>query len=198
MKWIYPFFANRFVIWCLLLINIAGTIYGYYWYKWQLVDTPSIFLPFVPDSPTACLFFVFVLISFLLKKNWPLFEALAIVSLFKYGIWAVVMNLLVYTVKGELDFVSYMLIFSHLGMAIQGVLYAPFYRMKMRHLVIAAIWVLHNEMIDYVFFQMPRYPVLNLYIQEIGYFTFWLSIASLLLTYYLCVRPGRFTLELKL
>lgn len=153
MKWIYPVLANRTVLWGLLLINIAGTIYGYYWYKWQLVDTPAVFVPFVPDSPTASLFFVFVLIAFLLNKNWPLFEALAMVTLFKYGIWAVVMNLLVYIVKGELDFVAYMLIFSHLGMAIQGVLYAPFYRIKMRHLVITGIWVLHNEIIDYVFFK---------------------------------------------
>ncbi|AIE60531.1 DUF1405 domain-containing protein [Bacillus methanolicus] len=197
MKWIYPVLANRTVLWGLLLINIAGTIYGYYWYKWQLVDTPAVFVPFVPDSPTASLFFVFVLIAFLLNKNWPLFEALAMVTLFKYGIWAVVMNLLVYIVKGELDFVAYMLIFSHLGMAIQGVLYAPFYRIKMRHLVITGIWVLHNEIIDYVFFQMPRYPVLQLYSQEIGYFTFWLSIASLFLAYFLCMRPRRFTLELK-
>ncbi|EIJ78666.1 hypothetical protein PB1_13949 [Bacillus methanolicus PB1] len=196
MKWIYPFIASRAFLWCLLLINIAGTIYGYHWYKWQLVDTPAIFVPFVPDSPTASLFFVFVLIAFLLNKNWPLFEALAIVTLLKYGIWAVIMNLLVFTVKGELDFESYMLIFSHLGMAIQGVLYAPFYRIKMLHLIITGIWVLHNEIIDYVFLQMPRYPVLHLYLQEIGYFTFWLSIASLFLAYYYCVRPGRFTLEL--
>ena len=197
MKWIYPFFGNRAVLWLLLIVNILGTAYGYYWYKWQLVDTPPIFLPFVPDSPTASLFFVFVLIAFLLQRNWPWVEALAIVTLFKYGIWAVAMNLLVFYVNGELDPVSLMLIISHLGMAVQGLLYSPFYRFKLRHLILAGIWVLNNEIIDYVFLMMPRYPVLDKYIKEIGYFTFWLSIASLAIAYFLCIRPGRFTLNIK-
>ncbi|PLR77153.1 DUF1405 domain-containing protein [Bacillus sp. V3-13] len=197
MKMIYPVLASRAFLSMLLIINIAGTIYGYVWYRWQLADTPPIFLPFVPDSPTASLFFVFVLIAFLLKKNWGLLEALAIVTLFKYGIWAVVMNLLVYVVNGEIDFVSLMLIFSHLGMAVQGLLYAPFYRIKLWHFAVTAVWVLHNEIIDYVFLMMPRYQTLNLYIQEIGYFTFWLSILSLGITYILCLRKERFTLKIK-
>ncbi|MCS0672228.1 DUF1405 domain-containing protein [Cytobacillus firmus] len=196
MKWIYPLLGSRAMLILLLVINTAGTIYGYVWYKWQLVDTPPIFLPFVPDSPTASLFFMFVLIAFLLGKNWPLFEALAIVTLIKYGIWAVVMNLLVFQVTGELDPVALMLIFSHGAMAVQGVLYAPFYRFKLWHLVLTAIWTLHNDVIDYVFFMLPRYPILNLYTPQIGYFTFWLSIFSLGTAYYFVLRKNRFSLEI--
>lgn len=196
MKWIYPLLGSRAMMILLLVINTAGTIYGYVWYKWQLVDTPPIFLPFVPDSPTASLFFMFVLIAFLLGKNWPLFEALAIVTLIKYGIWAVVMNLLVFQVTGELDPVALMLIFSHGAMAVQGVLYAPFYRFKLWHLVLTAIWTLHNDVIDYVFFMLPRYPILNLYTPQIGYFTFWLSIFSLGTAYYFVLRKNRFSLDI--
>lgn len=197
MKWIYPVLGNKAVLWLLLVINIAGTIYGYIWYKWQLVDTPPIFLPFVPDSPTASLFFVFVLIAFILGENWPIFEALAIVTLIKYGIWAVVMNLLVLQVTGELDWIALMLIFSHGAMAVQGMLYAPFYRIKTWHLVVTGIWTLHNDVIDYVFFMLPRYTILDLYTPQIGYFTFWLSIFSLGITYFLTVRKNRFQLEIK-
>ncbi len=196
MKCIYPLLGSRAMLILLLVINTAGTIYGYVWYKWQLVDTPPIFLPFVPDSPTASLFFMFVLIAFLLGKNWPLFEALAIVTLIKYGIWAVVMNLLVFQVTGELDPVALMLIFSHGAMAVQGVLYAPFYRFKLWHLVLTAIWTLHNDVIDYVFFMLPRYPILNLYTPQIGYFTFWLSIFSLGTAYYFVLRKNRFSLDI--
>lgn len=78
--------------------------------------------------------------------------------------------------------------FSHLGMAIQGLLYAPYYRIKPIHLVIAAVWTIHNDVIDYVFFMMPRYSVLDQYIPQIGYFTFWLSMVSILLTYLLCIK----------
>jgi uncharacterized membrane protein YpjA len=191
MNWIYAVLANRNILLLLLIVNILGTIYGYYWYGWQLADTPAKFLIFVPDSPTASLFFVFVLIAFLLKRNWGLIETMAIVTLFKYGIWAVVMNLLVLVETGELDWVSYMLIGSHLAMAIQGILYAPFYRIKLWHIIVTAIWTLHNDVIDYVFMMLPRYPVLDLYTPQIGYFTFWLSILSIGLAYYFGIKKNR-------
>jgi len=193
MKWLYPVLG---FLWLLLVVNILGTIYGYIWYGWQLRETPAVFLPFVPDSPTASLFFVFVLVAFLLRKNWPLLEALAIVTLFKYGIWAVMMNFLVLIETGELELTAWMLIFSHAAMAVEGILYAPFYRIKGWHLAMAAIWTLHNDVIDYVFFMLPRYSMLDQLTPQIGYFTFWLSIASLLLTYYLCVRKNRFELKI--
>lgn len=196
MKWIFPLLAHRSMLWLLLIINIGGTAYGYYWYKTQLAETPIIFLPFVPDSPTASLFFVFVLIAFLLGKNWRIMEALAVVTLFKYGIWAVVMNWLVFIVTGELDWIGYMLMASHLAMAVQGLLYAPFYRFTSVHLIIAGIIALHNEIIDYVFKMMPQYHQLDLYMNEIGYFTFWLSLLSIGVAYYFCVRPNRLKLSL--
>ncbi|RAK22142.1 putative membrane protein YpjA [Anoxybacillus vitaminiphilus] len=191
MRFIFSLLMHRSVLWLLLMMNILGTIYGYIWYGSQLSETPLRFLLFVPDSPTASLFFVFVLIAFLLGRNWPLFEALAMVTLFKYGIWAVVMNLLVWKVTGTLDWVAWMLILSHAAMALEGILYAPFYRIKLRHLAFAAVWTLHNDVIDYVFRMLPRYSMLDEYIPQIGYFTFWLSIVSISITYFLCFRLKR-------
>jgi uncharacterized membrane protein YpjA len=191
MRFVFSLLMHRSVLSLLLFINILGTIYGYIWYGNQLAETPAQFLLFVPDSPTASLFFVFVLIAFLLGRNWPLFEALAIVTLFKYGIWAVVMNLLVWKVTGTLDWVAWMLILSHAAMAVEGILYAPFYRIKPWHLAFAAIWTLHNDVIDYVFRMLPRYSMLDQYIPEIGYFTFWLSVVSIGITYFLCVQAKR-------
>ncbi|MBS4199495.1 DUF1405 domain-containing protein [Bacillus sp. FJAT-49732] len=176
MNFIYTYLADRRFLWLLLIINTAGTLYGYYWYEPQIAVTPTIFIPFVPDSPTASLFFVFVLAAFLLRTNWPLFEALAIITLFKYGIWAVVMNFLSLAVMGDIGWQGYMLICSHAAMAIQGILYARFYKMKFWHVLVAAVWTLHNDVIDYVFMQYPKYPGLEIYVREIGYFTFWLSI----------------------
>ena len=171
----------------LLIINLFGTIYGYYWYGWQLEMTPPIFIPFVPDSPTASLFFTVFLLFFLVGRNIPYIEALAITSLFKYGIWAVVMNLLTLYVDGYLHPSGYMLMASHLGMAIQGLLYAPFYKIKLKHLALASIVVLHNDIIDYVFGHMPMYGSLLSYSNEICYFTFWLSIFTIGITYWLTI-----------
>ncbi|MCF6408219.1 DUF1405 domain-containing protein [Pseudalkalibacillus salsuginis] len=181
---------HRSVLWMLLIINILGTIYGYIWYADQLKTTPWYFLPFVPDSPTASLFFVLVLIAFLLGRNWPLLEALAAITLFKYGIWAVAMNLVGGYVSGSLTWVNFMLIFSHLGMAIEGLLYTPFYRIKRWHIYSAAVWVIHNEMIDYLFDMEPTYSVLDMYTIQIGYYTFWLSILSIIIVYQLTIRSS--------
>ena len=182
----YILLDKKFIL-ILFLINLFGTIYGYYWYLPQLSNTPDIFLLFVPDSPTASLFFTIFLFFFLFNKNIPYIEALGLVTLFKYGTWAVVMNLLTLAVDGSLSPAGYMLMVSHAGMAIQGILYAPYYKIKMRHLVFAGIWTLHNDVIDYLFNMMPSYSVISIYMNEIGYFTFWLSVASLLLAYWLTI-----------
>src|SRR5690625_83895 len=110
----------------LFFINLFGTIYGFMWYESQLAMTPTIFLPFVPDSPTASLFFTIFLLFYLFNKNLPYIEALALTSLFKYGIWAVTMNIFTLIVNGTLDWAGYMLIASHGAMAIQGILYVPY------------------------------------------------------------------------
>lgn len=183
----YILLDKRFLI-ILFLTNLFGTIYGFIWYESQLAITPPIFLAFVPDSPTASLFFTIFLLFFLLNKKAPYIEALAITSLFKYGIWAVVMNVLTLVVEGSLNWQGYMLIASHAGMAMQGLLYAPHYSIKLRHLAVAGIWILHNDIIDYVFNMMPMYSSLSLYQDQIGYFTFWLSILTILITYQLTIR----------
>ena len=195
MNYLYSVLADRRVLWLLLLVNTGGTLYGYYWYKWQIAVTPTIFIPFVPDSPTASLFFVFVLIAFLLGRNWPIFEALAIITLFKYGVWAVVMNILTLVVTGDLPWEGYMLIASHGAMAIQGILYARFYKLKLWHVLLAAVWTFHNDVIDYVFMQYPKYGGLEIYVKEIGYFTFWLGAVSVCIAMYYVGRNNQFEIS---
>ncbi|MDG5470633.1 DUF1405 domain-containing protein [Jeotgalibacillus sp. ET6] len=184
---LYAWLTNRTFLIILFTVNLLGTLYGYYWYEYQLMNTEPIFLLFVPDSPTASLFFTVVIGFFLLGKRCKIMEALALVTLFKYGIWAVVMNILTGQVTGTISLQAWMLIFSHGAMALQGILYAPFYRFSWWHLALAAIWTLHNDVIDYVFGQYPVYSSLDQFVMEIGYFTFWLSIASIGLAYWLVI-----------
>lgn len=168
----------------LLVVNILGTIYGYYWYMGQLAMTEPKYYIFVPDSPTASLFFCFAIVGWLFGKNFKLMEALALITLVKYGIWAVVMNLLTYIDSGYLGWMGWMLVASHFLMAVQAVLYMPKYRFDVWHIIVAAIWTLHNDIIDYLFGQMPFYRVINQYPSEIGYFTFWLSISCILIAFF--------------
>ncbi|GAA0444350.1 DUF1405 domain-containing protein [Lentibacillus halophilus] len=183
----YILVDKRFLF-TLFWINLLGTIYGFYWYRYQVYETPDIFVPFVPDSPAASLFFTIFLLFFLFNRNIPYIEALAMITLFKYGIWAVLMNGLTLIIDGSLEWTGYMLMVSHGAMAVQGLLYAPFYAIKWRHIVVAAIWILHNDVIDYVFEQMPVYESIQMYMNEIGYVTFWLSILSIGVAYWLTIK----------
>ena len=86
---------------------------------------------------------------------------------------------------------------SHGAMAIQGILYSPFYRVKFWHIVAGAVWTVHNDIIDYVYMQFPIYSRLYMYIQDIGYFTFWLSILSIAIAYYFTQKTNRLSLDYK-
>lgn len=114
-------------------------------------------------------------------KSWPLMEVLALITLVKYGLWADVMNIWTLIETGSIGWQGWMLVGSHFAMAVQAVLYIQKYVFSYWHVVIAAIWTLHNDVIDYVFGQMPMYRDLANYTSYIGYFTFWLSIACILL-----------------
>ncbi|MGY4690091.1 lipoprotein heptaprenylglyceryl N-acetyltransferase LhaT [Salibacterium sp. K-3] len=177
----------------LLIINGIGTIYGYWWYKVQLVETPPVFLPFVPDSPTASLFFCGVLVLFLFRKHSGLLEALAAVTLLKYGVWAVAMNVAQGGFGDALQWEHYMLIVSHGAMAVQAFLFMPYYRIKKWHLAAAAVWTVHNDIIDYVYGMYPWVaPVLSDKIEHIGYFTFWLSVLSVTAVFAFSVKRRHF------
>lgn len=184
-EYIMGILRNRTFLWMLFLVNFFGTIYGYIWYEAQLMQTPWYFLLFVPDSPTASLFFTIVIGGYLAGKRFPLIEALAAVTLIKYGIWAVVMNLAAGVTGPPISILSWMLIVSHAGMAIQAFLYLPYFRIKNWHFAAVALWTVHNDIIDYLFGMNPWVSrSLMPYINEIGYFTFWLSVASLAAAYY--------------
>lgn len=174
-------------LWGLFLINLVGSIYGFYWYADQLSLTPWYWLIFVPDSPTASAFFTLVLGLYLISKRSPLLEALAAITLFKYGIWAVVMIIWGGYLEStpfleSLTWQHWMLVFSHLGMALQAVLYAPFYTFGKREIGIVAVWTLLNDLLDYVYDIHPWVAIpLEPYHVELGIFTVLLSGVSILL-----------------
>ncbi|WP_239254534.1 DUF1405 domain-containing protein [Listeria ilorinensis] len=192
---LYSLLSNRSFLRLLFVVNVLGAIYGYIWYIPQLQITAPRYWLFVPDSPTAILFFVFVLAAFLVKKHWPLMEALAFTCLMKYGIWAVGMNIALMIEEKTFLLAGAMLMVSHALMAVEGFLYAPFYRFRIEHFLIAAVWILHNDVIDYLFGQMPIYMGMEQYLSVIGYMTFWLSIFVLWIIYEKCIKKEHYTLE---
>ncbi|EAC4201609.1 TPA: DUF1405 domain-containing protein [Listeria monocytogenes] len=192
---LYSLLANRSFLRLLFFGNLLGAIYGYIWYIPQLQITEPRFWLFVADSPTAILFFTLALVGFLGKKHWPLMEALGFVCLVKYGLWAVGMNIFFMVDQGMLVWGSVALILTHGFMAVEGILYAPFYRFRIGHFMIAAVWVFHNDVIDYVLGQMPIYMGLEKFSPEIGYATFWLTVLVLWFVYDKTIKNKHLTLE---
>nr|WP_090574453.1 DUF1405 domain-containing protein [Paenibacillus sp. OV219] len=186
------------MLWTLFWINAAGTIYGYIWYGQQIeytIQNQSLWqVIFVPDSPTASLFFTLSLLFLLyprLSKPTPIYigartiiEALGVVTSIKYGFWAVTMILAGGAQGDQLQWEHYMLIVSHLGMAIEALLFIRFFIFGRFAAFLALVWLLLNDSIDYTYFVFPWLPdELENNIGAIQSFTMGLSVISLLLTW---------------
>ena len=181
---------NRSFLWLLFWCNVLGTIYGYIWYGGQLAATleqyPAGLLVFVPDSPTASLFFTLSLLFLLYppSKRWlqrvgHVIQGLAVVTSIKYGVWAVSMIVAGWSLGGDVIWQDFMLIASHLAMAIEALLYVRFFGFGVISLILAAGWTLLNDVMDYTFEIYPYLPYeLYDYVGGVRIFTFTLTILS--------------------
>ncbi|MFC7442107.1 DUF1405 domain-containing protein [Laceyella putida] len=198
VRYLLTLLMRRWVLWTLFIVNFLGSIYGFYWYKNQLAFTePKVLNIFVPDSPTASTFFTLVLLLYLLARRSPLLEAFASITLFKYGIWAVVMifwgaYLDVRPMMEALTWQHWMLVFSHLGMALQAILYAPFYTYGRREILFVGGWTLLNDALDYSGLDIHPWLALSLepYDHLVGIFTVILSATTLLLFSIFAMLPS--------
>jgi uncharacterized membrane protein YpjA len=156
----------------MMLIYIPGTVYGYYWYKDQLAATwsehPHWQIVFVPDSPTASLWFALAVLWLWISPDQPrsrwirmlrgIVEALGVVTSVKYGIWATAIIFAGWSQGALLDAASWMLIIGHSAMALCALLYARFFRFGAVALLAAAVWTFLNDTIDYSFEVFPYLP----------------------------------------
>lgn len=107
----------------LFAVNFFGSIYGYYWYKEQLANTPLVYWIYTPDSPLSTTITAFSLLCLLYKKDVPWLFFLSFATVTKYGLWAVFVNTHYWLISGQMHWQEVMLWISHLGMAGQGILY---------------------------------------------------------------------------
>jgi uncharacterized membrane protein YpjA len=187
LRWLIAQRERRWFLWTLFVVNFLGTIYGFYWYRYQLAFTNPFLDLFVPDSPTASLAFTIVLFLYLLGRTHRLLEAFAAITLFKYGIWAVVM-IIWGGLLSPLPFLEaltwqhWMLIFSHLGMAAQALLYIPSFTFRWQEVSIVAGWTLLNDALDYGLDIHPWLAAeLEVYDHLVGVFTVLLSLTTIFL-----------------
>ncbi|MDT1971234.1 DUF1405 domain-containing protein [Staphylococcus aureus] len=178
--WQYTLYQRSWLM-MLLICNILGMIYGYIWYGEQLSHTPWQFKIFVPDSPTAIFFLVISISLILIRKQNSFIDALAFVTLFKYGIWAVIMNILFIIEQGDITVNGLVLMFSHSIMAVQAIYFYPRLKRSMIGISVAMTWVFLNDYIDYFHLQFPYYDFITTHVWQIGVLSCCLSVFGLLL-----------------
>lgn len=142
----------------LIMINLLGSLYGFNWYYHQLRSTPIKFWPVVPDSPLSTLLFSFLLIVFYFGRRSPLLEGIAYLSMIKYGLWTVVVFIQYWVVRQQFDFESIHLSLSHLGMAIEAIIFMRVFSPSIAYAVVGVLWLLFNDYMDYVRGFHPNLP----------------------------------------
>ncbi|WP_058303851.1 DUF1405 domain-containing protein [Gorillibacterium timonense] len=214
-SWVRIVLISRTMLWTLFVINLLGTIYGYYWYGAQLVDVsetkPLWMLILVPDSPTGSFFFTLALIGLLIDSYRrgdgtvgnrlaptsngmkrltvrSAIEALACAASFKYGIWAVAIIVVSDLAGSPNSWVDVMLSVSHLGMAFEAVLFARYFRLDERSLAIGAIWLYASDLVDYTFGVYPNLS--DVLLDSVPAVAAWTTLLSSL-TIYLFWRLGK-------
>lgn len=190
MKWAWEWFwgslGKSWFLWLLLIINFFGTIYGFIWYGNQLADTPALLRIFVPDSPTGSGLFTLVIFSYIIGRQYPFLEALAGITNFKYGVWAVAVIVSGWMLGNDVHWTDIMLLTSHAGMAVESALYSKFYRLSWLPVGVAALWTLNNDFLDYVMDIHPWLPdQLVPYTGIVGLCTVVLSLLSISFIWYL-------------
>ncbi|MCL6459023.1 MAG: DUF1405 domain-containing protein [Gorillibacterium sp.] len=211
--WSKAFLTSRSILYCLFWVNLLGTIYGYYWYGQQLIDTakekPWWMLILVPDSPTGSLLFTFALLYLIIDSYRKdrhqevdqrvrmggrlrnIIEAMACAASFKYGVWAVSIIIADNYLGNSANWIDGMLSASHLGMAAEALLFARFFKLTPLGLAFGAVWMFASDIVDYSFGVYPSLSyVLVDKLSTVALMTYLLSVITLLLFVWIA-RRGR-------
>ncbi len=167
-------------IWLAVAVNVAGAIYGFYWYELQLVSSPIWQWAFIADCPiSATLMAVHLTLKALGRTNETL-KAVATCSSFKYGIWTclIILAFRSYFLSPERRVLYVGMFLAHALLAGEG------YLEMGGRCSVALIWLLINDLMDYVVGTHPYLPAKN--VEWVGFMTVTLTILS----FYLCKRAA--------
>lgn len=134
------------------LVNLAGTAFGFYYYREMFELFPVKLWLFIPDSPLATLFFAFSLFLIYLKKRFYTFYLIAMAQSVKYGFWTmfVILYFSDYFLAPYHRSYYYLMFVLHFGMVIQPALVLHRVRIAKKELAIAAAWLALNDYFDYL------------------------------------------------
>lgn len=133
------------------LINLLGTVFGFYYYLPQLREVSPHLWIFVADSPIATLAIALSLILYIYGRNLKFLNAFAFISNLKYGLWTVFVLLYYFESFWATNSMP-MYIFllgSHFLMFVQAFLVLDYSDFSWSVFSISAVWFLLNDTLDY-------------------------------------------------
>ncbi|MCD1293628.1 DUF1405 domain-containing protein [Methanocella sp. CWC-04] len=145
-------YRDRRLLAAIIVINIAGSLFGAYYYWEQLMMTPVYLWIFVPDCPLYTLFMIFALLLIIMGKPSDTFNAITSVGLSMYGTWTVLVLLYFSEIyfRPANSLLSSAMLISHIGMALECVLLLPYLKnVKTVSWVVAGAWFLVQTIVDY-------------------------------------------------
>jgi len=136
--------------WVVVAINLLGTLFGFWYYRFQFAAEPVVLWPFVPDSPLATLFIAASLAAWKLGRPNEVLNALAFFGCIKLGAWTP------YVLLAFADGFSYLhpamynfLFWSHLAMVVQAFLVHRYSEFQVRAIAVALGWYTIDLVLDY-------------------------------------------------
>jgi uncharacterized membrane protein YpjA len=149
------------VVWLVVAANLGGSIAGYiFWYGDSILAAPWYYWVFVPDCPLAATLMGIALIGFHFRRRWDLLGLLATSTCIKYGLWTVVYWAANYSAGGHYDFESVTMSVTHFIMIIEGLMLTTFLRFRLLPVAIASLFLIANDLVDYVAGYHPGLPQL--------------------------------------
>lgn len=147
------------VVWLVVAADLLGAVLGYvYWYGDRLAETPWYLWIFIPDCPLAATFMAGALVAFHYGRRWDFLGLLAAGTCIKYGVWTVVLWIANDLRGGSYDLESVVMSVTHLIMIVQGLMLTGLLRFRPVPVVLASLFLILNDVVDYATVHAPRVP----------------------------------------
>ena len=138
------------LVWAVVAINLAGTAFGFWYYRFQFAGTPTVMWPFVPDSPFATLLVALALASWKLGRPQEWLIALAFFGNVILGGWTVYVHLVFWEHFDYLHWsMRHFLIWSHAAMVAQAFLLHRIGDFPPGAVAVATLWYAVDTTVDY-------------------------------------------------
>lgn len=137
--------------WLIVVVNLLGTAFGFWYYRFQFARTALSMWPFVPDSPLATALFACSLAAWKLDAGqWSeLIHMLGFFGCIKLGFWTPFVQLALNGPEGIALWLYVFLVMSHLAMVVQAFLITRYASFPQWAIAGALLWHGGNDLVDY-------------------------------------------------